>query len=676
MTADPTGPLKGPIFIMGFPRSGTSGLASGLSKLPGFADHGPEGHFIYLLDTPILAIRDDNLNPNSIVRAPGPKAAFLSAIAKGVDEAYRTASGAESLMWIDKTPDVAQVRAIPAIRALFPDAWFFYIYRDAASAVRSNVATWPDQLEGKEVSVAQRWRQCQSEWREKSQTIPDNRKLEIFQPDLRKNPEKVVADIAALMGLDADAAAPLLQFWTKNRQVNRPNVGEAAAAYDAVALDDLTTEKVNAICSDEIAHWPRLEEMAAVAEAKSKSRLSRIRAALIGATGAAARVTTASAAPAPVPTAAAPAQPAAPAPAAKPAVAPKAEAAPVAKGPRAAFVGHAFHNRTQSSNFFLDILAKIYPTVDRYDYDMSVNFDYMGLIENAYTQRIFWQSESILARGRHLCPGRNIVVPMYDAAMQRPQEYWHGFGGDLFISFSAKLHNMLQGAGCDSVLVQYWPEPVGRSWSPAAPLSAFFWERRPGEGYDATHVLKTCQQLGITKLHIHLAPDFDSDKAKRRTALRRYCDTQGINVEIVFSEWYEDKAQLKTAMHSHPVYFAARTHEGIGMSFLEAMAHGQIVIGPNNPTLNEYVANGSNGYLFGQGFGIPSGPQAFRDNLVQMSDRTLACVADGHAQWLRDADRLVDILRTGDAGGRMDAGSDFERAVRIAAGDRAAPRHL
>jgi hypothetical protein len=54
----------------------------------------------------------------------------------------------------------------------------------------------------------------------------------------------------------------------------------------------------------------------------------------------------------------------------------------------------------------------------------------------------------------------------------------------------------------------------------------------------------------------------------------------------------------------------------------------------------------------------------------------LACVADGHAQWLRDADRLVDILRTGDAGGRMDAGSDFERAVRIAAGDRAAPRHL
>jgi len=514
----------------------------------------------------------------------------------------------------------------------------------------------------------------QAEWREKSQTIPANRRLEIFQPDLRKNPEKVVADIAALMGLDQEAAAPLLQFWTKNRQVNRPNVGEAAVAYDAVALDDLTTEKVTAVCSDEVAHWPRLEEMAAVAEAKSKSRLSRIRAALTG--GGAPRVATAPVAPTSDMSAPAAPKAVAPTPAPTPgSVAPTSETATVT-GPRAAFIGHAFHNRTQSSNFFLDILGKIYPTVDRYDYDMSVNFDYMGLIENDYAQRIFWQSESILARGRHLCPGRNIVVPMYDAAMQRSQDYWHGFGGDLFISFSAKLHNMLQGAGCDSVLVQYWPEPVGRSWSPAAPLSAFFWERRPGDGYDATHVLKACQQLGITKLHVHLASDFDSDTAKRRTALRRHCDTNGINVEIVFSEWYEDKADLKAAMHAHPVYFAARTHEGIGMSFLEAMAHGQIVIGPNNPTLNEYVANGSNGFLFGQGFGIPSGPQAFRDGLVQMSDRTLACVADGHVQWLRDADRLVEILRTGDAGGHMDAGSDFERAVRVAAGDRAAPRHL
>jgi glycosyltransferase involved in cell wall biosynthesis len=657
--------LKGPIFIMGFPRSGTSGLAAGLSKLPGFANHGPEGHFIYLLDDPVIRIRDDKLNPNSIVRDPASKAAFLDAISKGVDDAYCAASGAASRMWIDKTPDVQQVNAIPAIRALFPDAWFFYIYRDPISAVRSNMATWPAELQGKELEVARRWCQCQVAWRSKNEDIPGEKRLEVFQSDLRKNPEKIVDAIARMLKLSDVDAAPLLQFWTKNRQVNRPNTGDAAVAYDAFSLDDAVADRVSDVCADEVALWQRLSDLAPTTRAEKPGRSARLQAAEArpkdamttaplaeGTQVSAETVTTGTA----------------------PSVA-KREATG-GQDLRAAFTGHIFHNRTQSSGFFIDLIKQVYSQTDRFEFDTIEKFDYAGLIGTDYSHRIFWQSEEILAGARHLFRGRNIVVPMYDAAAQRPLQYWNSFAGDLFISFSAKLHNILKSAGCDSVHVQYWPAPEKRAWVEDAPLSAFFWDRRPGSDYDATHILDACANLGIEKLHIHLAFDFGGDPADRRRALRSHCEEAGINIELQFSEWYESKADLQTAMHAHPVYFAARTHEGIGMSFLEAMAYGQIVIGPNNPTLNEYVANGSNGYLFGPDYKIARDDKAFRESLSYMSARTLDAVRNGHAQWLRDADRLVEILRTGDSSFATDSGAAFERAVRIAAGERAAPRHL
>ena len=671
MTADPTGPLKGPIFIMGFPRSGTSGLASGLSKLPGFASYGAEGHFIHLLDTPITSIRDNRLNPNSIVREAEPKGAFMRILAQGVDAVYCSATGSDPLMWIDKSPDIQQVNAIPAIHALFPEAWFFYIYRDAVSAVRSNIANWPKELQGKELDVGRRWQACQAAWRAKSASVPVGKRIEIFQSDLRDNPEQVVERIAEMLSLNKAEAAPLLQFWSENKTVNRPNSGDAKAAYDAVSMDDAMVGRIAAICAAETSNWPRLPQLTADISAapatalKLTGRLARIRAALSGGTK---------------PVVATPQIAAMPAaqvlPAPPPAVALARAAPKVGRGAqRSAFVGHVFHSRTKSSEFFIDLMRQVSPEVDRYNYDQSATFDYTGLIDRDYTQRIFWQSESILARSRHLYTGRNIVVPMYDAAILRPLEYWHGFGGDLFISFSAMLHNRLQGAGCDSVLVQYWPAPATRTWDPDAPLSAFFWDRRPGSDYDATHIMRACARIGIPKLHIHLASDTGGDPAQRRGVLIAERDNASLAVDLSFSEWYDNKSDLKAATHAHAVYFAARTHEGIGMSFLEAMAHGQIVIGMNNPTLNEYVANGSNGYLFGQNFGISRGQHAFRNTMLEMSDRAIDSVAEGYEQWQRDAARLVEILRTGDSGGKMDAGSDFEREIKVAAGDRAGLRH-
>ncbi|WP_171097551.1 sulfotransferase [Ruegeria sp. HKCCD7255] len=250
----------GPIFILGFPRSGTTGLASGLSCLDGFASYSKEGHFIYLFTEAILRIRDNRVNPNCIVREESAKAALFSSIAKAVDEAFINSLDADSLKWIDKTPDIQQVNAIPALIELFPEAWFFYIYRDPREAVRSNVATWPDILNGKELEVANRWVKCQEAWRKMRSHIPEEKRLEIFQPDLRDRPENVVDEIRRFLSLGTRDSEALAAFWKQNRVVNRPNHGEAAKSYDKLVLSKKIIKKVDEISAQEIQNWPKILE--------------------------------------------------------------------------------------------------------------------------------------------------------------------------------------------------------------------------------------------------------------------------------------------------------------------------------------------------------------------------------------------------------------------------------
>ncbi len=339
---------------------------------------------------------------------------------------------------------------------------------------------------------------------------------------------------------------------------------------------------------------------------------------------------------------------------------------------RVAFIGHTFHNRTRSSAFFTDFLGDVFDEIDRFDYDPEDpdKFDYSRLLSQSYSHMVFWQTESILAKIKQVTRSRNIIIPMYDGAIQRPPEYWQAFSTDIFVSFSTTLHRILQTAGCDSVLVQYWPEPAGKAVPTADPLSAFFWERRPGSDYDARSVLATCAKLDITHLHIHLAADYNRDQTQRERAITDIHAAAGYDMTLSFSEWFDTVADFKSEIHRHPVYFAPRVLEGIGMSFLEAMAHGQVVIGPNKPTLNEYIADGANGYLLRPDGTISRRQDQFQPTLADVSSRTLDSVVQGRRRWVQDVDRLKQILVSDSVGFHTDAGQNFERQTRLAAGRR------
>jgi glycosyltransferase involved in cell wall biosynthesis len=87
------------------------------------------------------------------------------------------------------------------------------------------------------------------------------------------------------------------------------------------------------------------------------------------------------------------------------------------------------------------------------------------------------------------------------------------------------------------------------------------------------------------------------------------------------------------------IYIAPRTIEGIGISFLEAMALGMVVVAYNNGTMNEYIKHNYNGYLFdSKNYHIDF------DNIdvVLKNSRTIA--QNGWIKWEKDKDIICDFI--------------------------------
>tara|TARA_B100000678_G_scaffold104936_2_gene87916 strand:+ start:13068 stop:16016 length:2949 start_codon:yes stop_codon:yes gene_type:complete len=259
---------------------------------------------------------------------------------------------------------------------------------------------------------------------------------------------------------------------------------------------------------------------------------------------------------------------------------------------RIAFVGNHFHEKTGSSSFFKDILRELTSEVEFFNSDntgIETDSDdvFESVVFGAFDLVVCWQSEHFAERLLGLGQ-RLLIVPMWDAAALRQREYWHRFRTATFISFCREQHEMLISAGCRSHYFQYYTNPEDYpDLSDKAELyqSAFFWERRPEEWWNALAVADLCNQYSLKHLHLHAVADYGES-------------TEELDFPSVSrSDWFDQKSDFLNAKAEHGVCFVSRTLEGIGHSFLESLAMGQCVIAPNLPTANEYISDRINGII-------------------------------------------------------------------------------
>lgn len=266
---------------------------------------------------------------------------------------------------------------------------------------------------------------------------------------------------------------------------------------------------------------------------------------------------------------------------------------------RIAFVDHSFHSKTLSTDFLPEVLRRYGCVVDYFwdgtwnnepsvqwqevqEYDVVIMFQAFCQIENQYYRRIH----------------PNVVfIPMLDqfGIWQGPlfnlTSYWEVFQGSKVLCFSNALHCMLTGFGIKSLFARYYPKVQVDNVISDSGLHGFFWLRRE-EQISWSTIRKLIGDTKFDSFHIHLA----NDPGTPEPMLPTQEDIDRHN--ITFSTWFENKSDFNKVVNRANVFFAARMEEGIGQSFLEAMARGQCVVAPDEGTMNEYIIPGVNGLLY------------------------------------------------------------------------------
>ncbi|WP_081643408.1 glycosyltransferase [Sphingobium bisphenolivorans] len=340
---------------------------------------------------------------------------------------------------------------------------------------------------------------------------------------------------------------------------------------------------------------------------------------------------------------------------------------------RICYVGHKFHKRTKSCEFFLQILQSI-GSVDEFFYspDEPSESDREIITElstSKYDCYIFYQAERIAEKLAPLGLGRFVIVPMYDGAIGLPASFWRSFVDAQFISFSRAHHEELQRIGCKTAYFQYFPEPQSSlGYTFTGDLSGFFWERRPGQEPSFQTVVKLARHLGLQHLHVHAAPDFGITGSGRLNWPDRF---EFAGLEVTLSRWFEDRAEFNRLVERSHFFFAPRALEGIGMSFVEAMSRGQIVVAPDLPTMNEYLRHETTGLLYDIGKTYSSSrlsPKVL-ETISQAAQRK---VERGHEDWMSDQDRLKSIIMNdGRRWPTKDVSSNFRSVLMRRAHERA-----
>lgn len=294
------------------------------------------------------------------------------------------------------------------------------------------------------------------------------------------------------------------------------------------------------------------------------------------------------------------------------------------------YIGHAYHNKTKSSNFIQELLAERYE-ITKFDFDpYSESFDkFKELNGKIFDNVILWQIMPEISRiKKYISFNKISFFPMYDATPRLTDPIWSEYRDCNIICFSKTLYEECKSYGLSTFYIQYFPKPLEIT-NLGDKNSVFLWQRV--KQINSNTVAKILDIDKISKYYLHNAPDPLHEFIKPPVGLMK-------KTEI--TTWFDTRNDLINHIQKSAIYIAPRHLEGIGMSFLEAMAMGRCVIAPNNPTMNEYIENGKNGYLYN----LRKPKKISLKNIEQIQRNTIEYVNEGYKKWNKNKYNIFDWI--------------------------------
>lgn len=185
-----------------------------------------------------------------------------------------------------------------------------------------------------------------------------------------------------------------------------------------------------------------------------------------------------------------------------------------------------------------------------------------------------------------------IWIPMWDHIKDKNQKWWKKFPKNIkIVAFSKHVHEKAIQASLESLRLQYYASPIQfnrANWKEGGIL--FYWNRTGLLGKDDLE--KLCYALKIKTLYFQNQLDPGIIKT-----LNYDLPSQIGKTEVIKLPHYLSRKEYIHILKDTNIYIAPRLYEGIGISFIEALARGAFVLAVDAPTMNEYIQHKINGYL-------------------------------------------------------------------------------
>jgi glycosyltransferase involved in cell wall biosynthesis len=310
---------------------------------------------------------------------------------------------------------------------------------------------------------------------------------------------------------------------------------------------------------------------------------------------------------------------------------PRIKITPNLKSKKLVYVDHSYHNKTKSNTFLLDYLQKEFELEIIQDESWQGKpFPDLSFADEKYLGIIFFQNLPSTEILKTLKNNNLIFFPMYDQSGNLGFDFWNKHRNLKIINFSQTLHKKLLKWGIESTHIKYFPPP--EEFIPGEKNEVFFWQRLTDINFNTFKKL-----LGNTKLKIHIHKALDPGQTFLKP---KKADEQ--KFQITYSNWFETKTEMQDLIKQKGIYIAPRNFEGIGLSFLEAMAMGKAVIAVDNPTMNEYIIHNETGYLFN----LKKSKKIDLFRIEEIQKNTHVYMQAGYKKWEIDKKIIIDIIKS------------------------------
>ncbi len=295
---------------------------------------------------------------------------------------------------------------------------------------------------------------------------------------------------------------------------------------------------------------------------------------------------------------------------------------------KTAFLAMSVHiNRTRSSDFFIAILREFFGDVTVIPHERV----WIDVPKTKWDLIVVWQARYTARELEAFGADRVVLVPMYDD-VPFDEAYWARYRQFKVFCFSSTLEKLLVSYGLRAWGARYYPDPAAPTEHAWDELYAFFWQRYAY--VDWKLVKKLMGETEFARINLHWTPE---DHEAQRPPIG---DEELAKGKVQVSSWFKGSEEYRSCLTRYNIYFASRIYEGIGLSFLEAMAMGLCVVAPERPTMNEYIENGKSGILYDPERPIPLDFSRARE----MRAAARASCELGRRQWLEALPRLRGFL--------------------------------